>query len=186
MPGHRNVPATSTIQFGLFDFEEKNLVPRIALMGITRGIKLPKPLLLNRPSELYVRFFVPVDLQKRVGCRYLIRSLHGQRADAARLMAAALGYALSNALERLRMDTMTDPKGMLDTVLAGVKKVVKRFTTYNSRTAHASPQMAVPPNMSMFEKPSQIWKKQVRSPLLHQLPSLTQKLDCCLSASKNF
>jgi len=82
---------------------------------------LPKPLLLNRPSGLYVRFFVPVDLQKRVGCRYLIRSLRGQRADAARLVAAALGYALSRVFERLRREDVTDAKGLLDIALDGVK-----------------------------------------------------------------
>jgi integrase len=82
---------------------------------------MPKPLLMNRKSGLYVRFFVPVDLQTRIGSKYLIRSLQGVRADAARLMAAALGYALSKAFERLRMDAMTEPKGLLDIALAGVK-----------------------------------------------------------------
>ncbi|WP_309445413.1 DUF6538 domain-containing protein [Dyella sp.] len=77
--------------------------------------------MLQRPSGLYVRFFVPKDLQPRVGSKYLIRSLQGIRADAARLMAAALGYALSKAFERLRMDAMTEPKGLLDLALAGVK-----------------------------------------------------------------
>lgn len=83
---------------------------------------MPKPLLLQRPSGLYVRFFVPVDLQARVGSTYLVRSLQGVRADAARLMAAALGYALNQVFERLRMDAMTEPKGLLDVALAGVKK----------------------------------------------------------------
>lgn len=82
---------------------------------------MPKPLLLNRKSGLYVRFFVPSDLQARVGSKYLVRSLQCVRADAARLMAAALGYALSKAFERLRMDAMTEPKGLLDLALAGVK-----------------------------------------------------------------
>jgi integrase len=82
---------------------------------------MPKPLLLNRKSGLYVRFFVPGDLQARVGSKYLVRSLHGVRADAARLMAAALGYDLSKAFERLRMDAMTEPNGLLRQALAGVK-----------------------------------------------------------------
>ena len=59
-------------------------MPRLTLLGITRGIKLPKPLLLNRPSGLYVRFFVPSDLQAQVGSRYVTRSLQGARADGAR------------------------------------------------------------------------------------------------------
>ena len=83
---------------------------------------MPKPLMLQRRSGLYVRFFVPKDLQPRVGSKYLVRSLQGVRADAARLMAAALGYALSKAFERLRMDAMTEPKGLLDAALTGVKK----------------------------------------------------------------
>jgi integrase len=82
---------------------------------------MPKPLMLQRPSGLYVRFFVPKDLQPRVGCKYLVRSLQGARADAARLMAVALGYALAQVFERLRREPMSEPKGLLDTALAGVK-----------------------------------------------------------------
>ena len=55
---------------------------------------MPKPLLINRPSGLYVRFFVPVGLQAGVGSTYLVRSLQGVRANAARLMAAAFRYVL--------------------------------------------------------------------------------------------
>ncbi|WP_345782920.1 DUF6538 domain-containing protein [Dyella nitratireducens] len=65
---------------------------------------MPKPLLLKRRSGLYVRFFVPTDLQAQVGSRYLTRSLQGARADGARLMASALGYALGNVFERLRRE----------------------------------------------------------------------------------
>ncbi|MBE1160893.1 DUF6538 domain-containing protein [Dyella acidiphila] len=83
---------------------------------------MPKPLLLKRPSGLYVRFFVPVDLQKRVGSTYVIRSLRGARGDDARLISAVLGYALSQAFQRLRMDAMAEPKGLLETATAGVKK----------------------------------------------------------------
>lgn len=83
---------------------------------------MPKPLLLKRRSGLYVRFLVPGDLQGRIGSRFIVRSLQGARADSARLMAAALGYALSKAFERLRMDAMAEPKGLLDIALAGVKK----------------------------------------------------------------
>jgi hypothetical protein len=74
---------------------------------------MPKSLLLKRKSGLYVRFFVPVDLQTRIGSTYLVRSLQGVRADGARLMAAALGYALNQVFERLRKDAMTEPKGLL-------------------------------------------------------------------------
>jgi len=56
---------------------------------------MPKPLLLRRPSGLYVRFLVPVALRAAVGSRFLVRSLGNRRGDAARLEAARLGYALS-------------------------------------------------------------------------------------------
>jgi integrase len=36
-------------------------------------------------------------------------------------MAAAFGYALNQVFERLRMDAMIEPKGLLDVALAGVK-----------------------------------------------------------------
>jgi Integrase len=56
---------------------------------------MPKPLLLRRPSGLYVRFLVPVALRDAVGSRFLVRSLGNRRGDAARLEAARLGYALA-------------------------------------------------------------------------------------------
>jgi hypothetical protein len=96
-------------------------VPRIALLGITRGIKLPKPLLLKRPSGLYVRFFVPTDLQAQVGSRYVTRSLQGARADGARLMASALGYALANVFERVRREPLLDAKALVSQALQGIQ-----------------------------------------------------------------
>jgi len=71
---------------------------------------MPKPLLLNRPSGLYVRFFVPKDLQPRVGTKYLVRSLQGVRADAARLMAAAFGYALRDPDKWVQTDFVRGQK----------------------------------------------------------------------------
>lgn len=71
---------------------------------------MPKPLLLHRPSGLYVRFFVPVDLQTRIGSKYLIRSLQGARADCARLMAAALGYALAKCSSGLGESPCLNPR----------------------------------------------------------------------------
>ncbi|QGN64614.1 hypothetical protein DXO206_007265 [Xanthomonas oryzae pv. oryzae] len=34
---------------------------------------MPKPYFLRRPAGLYVRFFVPTDLQALIGSRYLVR-----------------------------------------------------------------------------------------------------------------
>lgn len=57
---------------------------------------MPKPLLLRRPSGLYVRFYVPARWRVALGLgRYLVRSLAGLDADSARLEAARLGYALA-------------------------------------------------------------------------------------------
>lgn len=69
---------------------------------------MPKPLLLARPSGLYARFFVPTDLQGRVGSRYLVRALHLPAGDAARLVAARLGLALSQAFEAIRKGLAVD------------------------------------------------------------------------------
>lgn len=61
---------------------------------------MPKPLLIRRPSGLYVRLLVPLHLRPLVGSRYIVRSLAGLRGDAARLAAARLGYAYGLAWER--------------------------------------------------------------------------------------
>lgn len=144
---------------------------------------MPKSLLLKRRSGLYVRFLVPGDLQGRIGSRFIVRSLQGARADSARLMAAALGYALSKAFERLRMDAMAEPKGLLDIALAGVKKGKvydielpngAKIRTDGSEAEHQRVREAITD-----------LEKQVRSPLLHRWHPPIQKLDCCPSASKN-
>ena len=63
---------------------------------------MPKPLFLVRSSGLYVRFLVPSDLRAAVGSRFLVRSLYGLRNDAARLAAAQVAVALSNAFKAFR------------------------------------------------------------------------------------
>ena len=69
---------------------------------------MPKPLFLRRPSGLYARFLVPVDLRAEVGSRFLVRALPGLRGDAARLVAARLGLALSEAFDfHLRVQQVT-------------------------------------------------------------------------------
>jgi hypothetical protein len=64
---------------------------------------------------------VPRDLQPLVGSRFLIRSLRGQRGDAARLTAARLGYALSQVFEQVRKG-MSDPKKLISDVLAAAAR----------------------------------------------------------------
>jgi integrase len=76
---------------------------------------VPKPLLLTRPSGLYVRFLIPADLRRAIGSRFVVRSLDGRRGDQARFLAAAYGVALSQAFDTLRRgDVMVDIKKLLD------------------------------------------------------------------------
>ncbi|WP_333678102.1 hypothetical protein [Dyella sp.] len=63
---------------------------------------MPKPLLLRRPSGLYVRYWVPLMLRAAVGSNYIVRSLGGLRGDAARLEAARLGYDLAHRFARMK------------------------------------------------------------------------------------
>lgn len=63
---------------------------------------MPKALLIRRPDGLYARFKLPADLRAQLGKLFVVRSLRGQRGDAARLTAARLGYALGRAVEQVR------------------------------------------------------------------------------------
>ena len=63
---------------------------------------VPKPYLLNRPSGVYARFLVPVDLRERIGSRFLVRPLRALPGDEARLVASSLALLLSKAFEALR------------------------------------------------------------------------------------
>lgn len=78
---------------------------------------MPKPLLLHRPSGLHARFFVPSFLRASPGRRYLVLSLRGERADAARLRAAQMGYVLGQAFERMRGKPVAEHKDLLDLAL---------------------------------------------------------------------
>lgn len=72
-------------------------------LGIKRGIKpRAEALFLRRPAGLYVRFFVPTDLQALVGSRYLVRPVRLCLGDAARLAVARTAVALSEAFDRMR------------------------------------------------------------------------------------
>lgn len=73
---------------------------------------MPKPLLLRRPAGLYVRFLVPADLRQPLGSRFLVRPLHA-RGDAARLVAARMGVALSGLFAAIRGGRVKDPKEAL-------------------------------------------------------------------------
>lgn len=83
---------------------------------------------MDRPSGLYVRFRVPTDLRPRVGSRFLVRPLRQAPGEAARLAAAVLDMALSDAFRRMRRgDVMVDinkllqdMQGRMDLTIGGV------------------------------------------------------------------
>lgn len=82
---------------------------------------MPKALLLARKTGLYVRFFVPTDLRSRLGCRFIVRSLQGTQKDEARLMAASIGYTLSDVFDRLRQEDDLDANHLIDEAIRKVR-----------------------------------------------------------------
>ena len=93
---------------------------------------MPKPLFLRRPSGLYARFLVPVDLRAQVGSRFLVRALPGLRGDAARLVAARLGLALSEAFDLLRRGRTVD---IYETLKAMQSTAIRELTFERERLA---------------------------------------------------
>lgn len=75
---------------------------------------MPKPLLLSRPSGLYVRFLVPIDLRAIFGSRFLVRALHVPPGDAARLVVAHMAVALSATFKALRAGEKVDDTDIAD------------------------------------------------------------------------
>ena len=78
---------------------------------------MPKALLLVRASGIYARFLLPNDIQAIVGRRFLVRSLRDFRHDAARLVAARMGYALWQLIDAHRAGTLPMTKQLIDDVL---------------------------------------------------------------------
>lgn len=77
---------------------------------------MPKAFLQVRSSGVYARYAVPLILQPHWGAQFIVRALH-QRGDAARLVAAQLGYALGQAFAAARGRPM-DTKKLIKDVLA--------------------------------------------------------------------
>lgn len=71
---------------------------------------MPKPLLLARPSGLYARFLVPLDLRSRLGCSFIVRALGLPSGDRARLAAACMSVALSDRFSAMRAGRLVDKK----------------------------------------------------------------------------
>jgi len=65
---------------------------------------VPKPLQLRRPSGLYVRFLVLVDLRPALGRRFFVRSLGSRRGDEALLVATTYAVALFRVFDAVRKE----------------------------------------------------------------------------------
>lgn len=91
---------------------------------------MPKPLLLSRPSGLYARFLVPIDLRAAIGSRFLVRPLHEPAGDRAWLAAACMGVALSQAFEAIRQGDAVDLKKALEAARAAGRRdlIIKGMT----------------------------------------------------------
>ncbi len=96
---------------------------------------MPKPLILRRPSGLYVRFLIPADLRERLRARFIVRSLGKLRGDAARFVAAAQAVALSHAFDTLRRSgDVVDIKKLLESAQKAVENGADRpWTASNVR-----------------------------------------------------
>ncbi|MCF7752457.1 hypothetical protein KQ945_16985, partial [Bacillus subtilis subsp. subtilis] len=71
---------------------------------------MPKPLFLARSTGLYARFLIPLDLQARLGRRFIVRALRLPPGDGARLAAARMGMALSDMFKSIRTGRYVDKK----------------------------------------------------------------------------
>lgn len=61
-----------------------------------------KPHFLTRKSGLFVRFFVPSDLQRQVGSRYIVRSLAQFQGHQAHVVGWSMAVSLSRACDAMR------------------------------------------------------------------------------------
>lgn len=69
---------------------------------------MPKAFLQTRSTGVYARFLVPRSLQAQWGRQYVVLALR-ERGDAARLLAAQLGYALGKAFDAQRRGEPVTP-----------------------------------------------------------------------------
>ncbi len=122
---------------------------------------MPKPYLLRRSSGVYARFFVPTPLQPLVGSRYLLRPLYLPMGDAARLVAAQMAMALSQAFDTMRGGVNVD----LEEVLRSIRENGHRDLTIKGVT--------LPNGVSIAE--AEINTPQDEAMLLRVLEDLAKK-----------
>jgi integrase len=115
---------------------------------------MPKPFFLARPSGLFVRFLVPADLRHRLGVRFVVRRLYVPNGDLARLAAAQLGAALSEAFAQLRGGIVDDFdfKGILDKGRRGqLRDLTLRDVKFANGTHIGSAEINSPEDAMLFE-----------------------------------
>ena len=112
---------------------------------------MPSPLLLARPSGPYVRFLVPQDLRPLVGSRFIVRPLGVPHGDAARLVAARMGVALSIAFDAMRRGEAVDLKKALEAAqAAGRKDLTLEGLTLPDGTRIDRAQVDTPEDLAML------------------------------------
>ncbi|MET4675886.1 MULTISPECIES: site-specific integrase [unclassified Luteibacter] len=104
---------------------------------------MPKPLFVQRPSGLHVRFLVPVHAREVWGARVVMKSLGGRRGDAARLAAARLGYALSVFFDDLKLMGKALRSELFVKVQrdAQGRRIRRRITEHPGKFIHANYQV---------------------------------------------
>lgn len=80
-----------------------------------------KPLFLARKSGLFVRFFVPSDLQGQIGSRFLVRSLAPHQGHQAHVVGWSMAVALSRACDAMRQGIQVSD---LEKLLNGAQQAI--------------------------------------------------------------
>ncbi len=114
---------------------------------------MPKPLLLARPSGVYARFLVPKDVRALVGSRFLVRPLHAPFGDVARLVAARMGMALSQAFQALRQGQAVDIDEVLRRVRRnGVQQLILKGITFPNGAGVTEVEIKTPEDMAFWRE----------------------------------
>ena len=114
---------------------------------------MPKPFFLARPSGLFVRFLVPLDLRPRLGTRFVVRRLYVSHPDHARLAAARMGAALSDAFTQLRRGSVADfdLKGLLEKQRRGeLRDLTMTDVVLGDGTRLGTVEITSPADLAMF------------------------------------
>lgn len=115
---------------------------------------MPKPFFLVRPSGLFVRFLVPVDLRQQLAARFVIRRLYVSQPDQVRLAGARMGAALSEAFTQLRRGSVADfddIKGLLDKHRRGeLRDLTMKDVVLGDGTRLGTVEINTPGDLALF------------------------------------